>query len=114
MLKKALALYAGKLKELQAGDTIIPVSLVEVSLGSSPLTSGAFTVSGFTGLAALLPVSMKQAALAYTGKGTLIDESEMDTVSVAASVLNSTTIQAFWNASGFVMGNFKFFVRVGV
>lgn len=113
-LKKPLALYAGKIKEIQAGDTVVPASLVEIDMGLNPLLSGHFTVSGFTGLTSLMPVSIKQAALPYTGKGTLSDEAEMDTVNVSASVLNPTTIQAFWNASGYVVGNFKFFVRIGV
>lgn len=86
---------------------------VEIDLGATPKRSGAFTVAGFTGLVAQ-PIAVQQAAGPYTGKGTRADEAEMDGISVAASVLNSTTIQAFWNTPGFVAGKFKFYARAGV
>ncbi len=80
---------------------------VEKDLGASPRLSGSFTITG-AGLTTGKPVQIFQAAAAYTGKGTLTDESEMDQVLVTGFVLNTTTIQCYWVSPTYVVGNFKF------
>jgi hypothetical protein len=80
---------------------------VEKNLGSIPVRSGRFTISG-TGLVTGKPVFVVQASGPYTGKGTRSDEAERDHVSVTGKVINSTTIECFWNSATKVRGNFKF------
>jgi hypothetical protein len=82
--------------------------LVEKDLGSLPRTSGVFDITGLVGLTPNNPVLIQQAGGTYTGKGTLTDEAEMDSLIVSAFVLDAATIRACWNSSTFVVGNFKF------
>jgi hypothetical protein len=86
---------------------------VEINLGGSARTTGNFTIGGLSGLTTGKPVNIFQAVGPYTGKGTLADEAEMDNVSVKASVTAADTITAYWNADGYVKGNFKFNYLVG-
>lgn len=79
---------------------------VEVSLGSAARRSGSFTIAG-AGLTPGKPVLIQQAVGPYTGKGTRADEAEMDQVSVAAHVVDATTIRAYWTSRHLVRGNFK-------
>jgi hypothetical protein len=80
---------------------------VEVDLGSNPRSAGTFTIAGaFT---AAKPVLITQAAGAYTGKGTLEDEAEMDPITATGFTADAATIRAYWHAShGPVQGNVKF------
>lgn len=87
--------------------------LVEKDLGSFARKSGSFTISGLAGLTTGKLVNMFQSVGPYTGKGTLADEAEMDNVMVKAAATASDTITAYWNADGFVKGNFKFGYLVG-
>ena len=99
---------------LQAAlDGIGTLTTVEIDLGSAARTAGNFTISGLSGLTIGKPVNIFQAVGPYTGKGTSADEAEMDNVSVKASVTAADTITAYWNADGFVKGNFKFNYLVG-
>jgi hypothetical protein len=87
----------------------LSLTTVEVAIATTALNSGTFDVTGLSGLTAGKAVIITQAAAAYTGKGDLVDESEMDMVSATAYVLNSTTIRAFWQSCvSPVLGNFKF------
>jgi hypothetical protein len=80
---------------------------VEVDLGSTPRGAGTFTIAGaFT---PAKPVLITQAAAAYTGKGTLEDEAEMDPITATGFTADAATIRAYWQAShGPVAGNVKF------
>lgn len=86
---------------------------VEKNLGSNPRRSGKFTITGLSGLTIGKPVNIFQAVAPYTGKGTLVDEAEMDGVSVSASVTATNTITAYWNSATRVRGNFKFNYLIG-
>lgn len=88
-------------------------TLVEKDLGSSARTAGNFTIGGLSGLTIGKPVNIFQAVGGYTGKGTRADEAEMDNVAVKASVTAADTITAYWNADGYVKGNFKFNYLIG-
>ena len=86
------------------GLTLTPV---EVNLGTAERRAGRFTITG-AGLTAGKPVLIQQAVGPYTGKGTRADEAEMDQLVLSAAVLNTTTIEAFWNSHHKVRGNMKF------
>jgi hypothetical protein len=86
---------------------------VEKDLGSAPLNSGRFTITGLSGLTIGKPVIISQAVAPYTGKGTLADEAEMDGLIVKASVTAVDTITAYWNSATRVRGNFKFNYLIG-
>jgi hypothetical protein len=85
---------------------------VEINIASIGRNSGSFTITG-TGLTTGKPVFIQQAVGPYTGKGTLADEAEMDQLLVTASVINSTTIRAYWTSHYPVRGNFKFNYLIG-
>jgi hypothetical protein len=79
---------------------------VEVDLGSVK-RSGHFNITS-SGLTVGKQVMIYQATSPYTGKGTMNDESEMDSIIVNGVVTSSTNIKCFWNSNTFVKGNFKF------
>lgn len=80
---------------------------VEVDLGSVPMGSGSFVISGLSGLTTGREVLVTHAAAQPTGKGT--DEGEMDMILAHGVVASATTIQVYWQAvPGPVAGNFKF------
>lgn len=106
-LKKAL------ISDLPSGGSSAAFIEVEKDLGSAARTAGQFTITGLSGLTTGKPVNIFQAVAPYTGKGTLADEAEMDNISVKASVTAADTITAYWNADGYVKGNFKFNYLVG-
>ncbi len=87
------------------------LSSVEQDLGSLPLYSGTFDITGLAGLTLGNPVLVIQDAGPYTGKGTLEDEAEMDRLSLSGYVLSTTSIRVFWGVApgnGPVKGNFVF------
>ena len=86
---------------------------VEVDLGSTPRTSGSFQITGLSGLPVDEPVLIRQGLGPYTGKGTLADEFEMDTLNVAGKVASASAIQCYWTTDSLVRGNFKFLYAVG-
>lgn len=59
------------------------------------------------------PVMIQQAKAAYTGKGSLTDESAMDQVQVTGVVTSATVISCDWTSGSPVLGNFKFNYLVG-
>jgi hypothetical protein len=94
----------------------IPITTVEILVCVEPAQySGHFQISG-TDLVPGKPVMIQQAVGPYTGKGTLMDEAEMDQVTVTAIVLNPTTIQAYWVCQPFngpISGYLKFNYFIG-
>ena len=104
--------YSWATDETGAGGAL-SLTEVEKDLGSAPVTSGSFQITGLSGLTAGRHVLIRQALGPYTGKGTLADEYEMDTVQVAGKVTDATTIQCYWTTDSKVRGNFKFAYAVG-
>ena len=86
---------------------------VEVDLGSTPKTSGYFQITGLSGLTTGRQVLIRQALGPYTGKGTLADEYEMDTLQVGGKVASASTIDCYWTTDSLVRGNFKFAYAAG-
>lgn len=82
----------------------------EANLGAIPLYSGTFDITGLAGLTPAKQVLVQQKAAAYTGKGTLTDESEMDQILANGYVVDAATIRVYWVCqpmSGPVAGNVK-------
>jgi hypothetical protein len=70
--------------------------------------SGTFDITGLSGLTADKFVDIRQTAAAITSKGSARDEGEMDSISLTGYVVDATTIRAFWNATGVVVGDYQF------
>lgn len=86
---------------------------VEVDLATTkPRNSGSFTITS-SGMTTGKPVNIFKASGPYTGKGTLADEAEMDSIQVTGEVANATTIQCYWNSVTLVKGNHKFNYLIG-
>lgn len=83
------------------GNTIV------VNLGSTPVKSGNFIFAG-TGFTVGRPVQIFQIPGPYSGKGTLADEAEMDSIILNGIVISSTQIQVYWNSQTYVSGFFNF------
>lgn len=79
---------------------------IEKNLGSAS-RSGKFSITG-VGFVVGKQVLIYQATGPYTGKGTLADECQMDTVIAQGVVTSATNIDVYWNCGTFVKGNFKF------
>lgn len=84
----------------------------EVNLGYPGRTSGSFDVSFTAGCPKDSPVRLSQAAAPYTGKGSLPDEAEMDTVSITGYAVTRTLLRCYWRCSDRVGGNYKFDYQV--
>lgn len=96
------------------GDTVMgspSLVIVEVNLGTQPIFSGTFDIT-VTGLTIGRTIIIDQACGPYTGKGTLADEAEMDTVIVTGYIFSSTIIRCYWNSPTLVGGNIKFSYQV--
>lgn len=98
--------FTGKLDYYvpSSGSTVITT---EVSLGSKPISSGTFNIAG-SGFTVGKNIMINQAPGPYTGKGTYTDEIEMDQISVAGYIVNSSTIKCNWGCNTLVKGNVKF------
>jgi hypothetical protein len=81
---------------------------IEVNLSATPLRGGIFIITGLTGLTIGKQIIINQAATNYTGKGTRIDESQMDTIIAKAFVESATTIKVYWRSERMVKGFYKF------
>ena len=119
--RNPLVLVSGQTAELPAGDTIngapagggsFAFTQVEVDLGIRAIRSGSFIIAG-AGLTIGKAVLILQAKAAYTGKGTLTDESQMDQVRVVGVVTSVTQISCDWVCDFPVLGNFKFNYVIG-
>ena len=86
----------------------LSLTTVEKDLGSTAQYSGRFDITGLSGLTASAQAMIVQKAGPYTGKGTLQDEAEMDSVQVAGYVVDATTIRGHWVSRGPIVGNVAF------
>lgn len=75
-------------------------------------SAGTFDITGLSGLTADKVVSIVQTAAAISTKGNARDEPEMDLIRLTGYVVNATTIRAYWNASGVVVGTYAFAYQV--
>jgi hypothetical protein len=89
----------------------VEVRSVEVDLGSTPVRSGSFNITD-AALTAAMQIIITQAPGPYTGKGSTLDESEMDTLDVTARAGSGSAV-AYWRSNTLVRGNFKFNYRAG-
>lgn len=99
-----------------AGSGTFALTTVEKDLGTLPLYSGTFDITGLSGLTPNAPVLVVQAAGPYTSKGDRQDEAEMDIVNATGYVVDATTIRVYWTCppySGPMSGNVKFNYVVG-
>ena len=92
----------------------VTYTTVEVSLGAAPTArrSGHFDITT-AGLTSGKPVHVLQAHGPYTGKGTLADEAEMDSINCSGKTISTTVIRVYWEANHRVRGNYKFDYLVG-
>lgn len=86
------------------GATVVEV---EINIGSNPVRCGRFVITS-TGLTVGKPVIINQASGPYTGKGTLADEAECDSLTVQGKIISATEIECFWGSISIVRDNFKF------
>jgi hypothetical protein len=96
------------------GSTGAPVfTTVEKDLGVPARRAGRFLVTT-SGLTSGKPVSIHKANGPYTGKGTRVDEAEMDEVVAQGKTISATQIEVFWQSRhGPIRGNVKFDYFVG-
>lgn len=85
----------------------VTATTTEIDLGTIPVLSGKFSITT-TGLTSSKPVIITQAVAPYTGKGTLADEAEMDSITVTGATTSTTNIDCYWTSPTYVKGNFKF------
>lgn len=83
--------------------SITAVVGIQIDIGSKPKRGGIFNITG-TGFVAGKPVLISQSSGPYIGKGTYLDEIEMDQITVAATVINNTTIQCNWGSNSYIKG----------
>lgn len=86
----------------------VAITTVEKNLGLPATNGGMFTITGLAGLTPTKQVIITQAAGPYTGKGSLEDEAEMDSITAKAFVVDASTIKVFWMSDALVTGNYKF------
>ena len=99
---------SNKLANTRYVDTAVASSItavvgIQIDIGSKPKRGGIFNITG-TGFVAGKPVLISQSAGPYIGKGTYLDEIEMDQITVAATVINNTTIQCNWGSNTYLKG----------
>lgn len=74
--------------------------------------SGTFDITGLSGLTADKVVSIVQTAAPIASKGNARDEPEMDLIRATGYVVNTTTIRAYWQATGVMVGSYNFAFQV--
>jgi hypothetical protein len=94
------------------GTGTLTFTQVEVDFGTRGHRSGKFTIAG-AGMTIGKPVLIHQARVSYTGKGTLADEADMDTIVVIGTVTSAVLITCSWQSRTWVRGNFKFDYVIG-
>lgn len=99
---------------LASGGPAVPPALttIEIDFGTNGKYSGSFTIAG-VGLTVGKSVWIQQAAAAYTGKGTLTDEPEMDQIAVVGVVETTTLIRCYYQSPGRVLNKVKFTYFIG-
>lgn len=70
--------------------------------------SGTFDITGLSGLTPDKVVSIVQTATPIASKGNARDEPEMDLIRLTGYVVNATTIRAYWQSAGVVVGIYAF------
>ena len=79
----------------------------------TPGRSGSFTI---TAPVAALPVGNRVRVQLTSGaipsRGNARDEGEMDSITASGYVVDATTIRVYWNASGWVVGDYEFSFHV--
>lgn len=75
-------------------------------------SSGTFDITGLSGLTADKVVAVVQTAGAIASKGNARDESEMDLIRLTGYVVDATTIRAYWNSPGVVVGTYEFAYQI--
>lgn len=74
--------------------------------------SGTFDITGLSGLTVDKVVSIVQTAVPIASKGNARDEPEMDLIRATGYVVNATTIRAYWQAQGVMVGSYNFAFQV--
>ena len=93
--------------------TGIIINKIMVDLGAHPKCAGTFNITG-VGLPIGKLVEINQTQGPYTGKGTKLDEIDMDQLIISGKVINSTTIQCNWGSGeNLVRGFFEFGYWIG-
>lgn len=85
----------------------VTISSVNIDLGSKPVASGNFTITG-SGFIVGKTVIITQSSGPATNAGTIPDAVELDQIQVTGYVLNSTTIQCYWGSVTYIAGYYKF------
>ena len=80
---------------------------VEVDLGAVPVSNGTFIITS-SGLVTGKLIQIHQSPGPYTGKGTLMDEIELDHIVITGKVTSATTIECHWGCATKVAGKVKF------
>ena len=80
---------------------------VTVSLGSQPVKSGTFTITG-SGYTPGAQVEVWANGLRPGGTSTLYDVSQWDQITANGYVVNSTTIQVYWGSRTYVTNSYTF------
>jgi hypothetical protein len=98
--------YEDTLSAIRTATTISPsglaVTTIEVDLGRTPLSRGTFTVTD-AGVTSTTKIMIWQAMSSLTGKGSLADENEMDTLLLKATA-GTGNFKVNWEANeGFVL-----------
>lgn len=113
--RRPLVLVSGVPAELPTTDSLLGVSAsqptiyeFEQDLGSAWRTSGSFSILPTGSPSAGQKVFIQTSPGPYTGKGTLADEFEMDTVTISAVIIDFETMTCYWRSDSPVRGNFKF------
>ena len=83
------------------------ITTTEVNLGVDPRRAGRFLITT-SGLTAGKPVPISKAHGPYTGKGSRVDEAEMDMIAASGKTISATQVEVFWHAASPVKGNVKF------
>lgn len=74
--------------------------------------SGSFDITGLSGLTADKVVSVVQTAAQIASKGNARDEVEFDQIQATGFVLDASTIRAYWQSPGVVVGTYAFAYQV--
>jgi|SRR5882672_9527508 len=80
---------------------------IEVDLGDIPRHDGYFEIAT-TGKTPGKPVLVVKQIALYTGKGSNLDEAEMDLVNAQGWIIDANTIGVYWHSASLLQGFMKF------